>query len=226
MIARGVFSIFLLAAVSFAAPARETDRAFGTVQREIRLQDGRVFRNTKVLDASIEKGTATLSDSRRIRTVPLAQLPDVLREQVVAELARGAGPRYNTYRPYVRPPPPPPDQVIAPSPPPSDPAAATITDQLIAQATRETPDELRLYLLATTQRVSSLTTKIRKVEQVPGWQKIRATGDASVAVWDASRRDYLWRTEKFEVEFDILDGTTLRADRVTFGGISRAIGPH
>lgn len=221
MIVRGVFSMLLLWGALAAAPASE--HAIGTVQPEIRLADGRVFRNAKVLDASTEKGTATLSDSRRIRTVPLHQLPDSLRERVVAELARGEGPRYNTYRPYVRPPPPPPDQVIAPSPAPVDPANATITDQLIAQATRETPDELRLHLLATTQRVSSLTTKIRKVEQVPGWQKIRASGDASVAVWDASRRDYLWRTEKFEVEFDILNGTTLRADRVTFGGISRAI---
>lgn len=209
----------LLASLAAAEPpgAPPRERIIGTVQPEIRLASGAVFKNAKVLDVSLEKGTATLSDSTRIRTVPLPQLPTELREQVVAEATLGV-PRYNIYRQEVRPPPPP-DKVI--TPPATAPATPTTIDNLIAQATAATPDELKLFLLRQHERVSSVMTKIRKVEQVPGWQKIRASGDASFAVWDNSRRDYTWRTEKFEVEFAIVDGTALKLDRVMFGGISR-----
>lgn len=202
---------------SSPAPAAR-ERVLGVVQPEIRLNNGTVFKNAKVLGASLERGTATLSDSQRIRTVPLTQLPSPLREQVQAEAGRADRPRYNVYREEVRPTPPP-DKVI--TPPPPEPVTPTITDRLIAQATAETPDELKLHLMRTNPQVSSLTTKLRKVEQVPGWPRIRASGDAAFAVWDNSRRDYVWRTEKFEVEFAIVNGTTLKLDRVMFGGISR-----
>lgn len=211
-----------VATPSTPAPAApRPERVLGTVQPEIRLGDGRRFRNTKVLDAQLDKGSATLSDGNRIRTVPLASLPAPLREQVVAEVSREDRPRYNVYRREVRPPPPA-DQVITPAPPVNAPVTPTITDHLIAQATAEAPAELKLHLLKQEQRVSSVTTKIRKAEQVPGWQKIRISGDASYSVWDNYRRDYVWRTEKFEVEFAIVSGVSLKLDNVSFAGISRA----
>lgn len=218
---RFVVLSILLASVAVAEPPAPAsrERVVGTVQPEIRLASGDVFKNGKVLDVSLEKGTATIADATRIRVVPLQQLPAALREQVVAEASRGDVRRYNVYRQEVRPPPPP-DRVATPRTA-APPVRPTTIDKLIAQATEETPDELKLYLLKMNERVSSVTTKIRKVEQVPGWQKIRASGDAAFAVWDNSRRDYLWRTEKFEVEFAIINGTTLRLDTVTFGGISR-----
>lgn len=223
---RFVVLSILLASVAVAEPSTPAsrERVVGTVQPEIRLENGVVFKNAKVLGVSLEKGTATISDTRRIRTVPLQQLPTPLREQAVAEAQRGDMPRYNVYRQEVRPPPPP-DRVIArptPAPPVSAaPPAPNLMEKLIAQAAEEAPDELKLHLLRMNERVSSVTTKIRKVEQVPGWSKIRASGDASFSVWDNSRRDYLWRTEKFEVEFAIVNGTDLRLDTVTFAGISR-----
>jgi len=203
-----------------SAPA---DRVIGTVQPEIRLADGRVFKNAKVLGVTLPKETATISDGTQVRVVPLNHLPPPLRDQVVAEVTRADAPRYNIYR-EVRPPPPPPDQVITPTPPPAVHAATpTLTDQLIAQATREAPDELKLHLLKTGERVSSLTTKIRKAEQVQGWPKIRVSGDAAFSSWDNYRRDYVWRTEKFEVEFAIVNGgTALKLDNISFAGISRA----
>jgi hypothetical protein len=225
---RFLFGLGLSTAVAMAAPTSTPtpsspaptprERVMGKVQPQIRLNNGTVFKNTKVLGASVERGTATLSDSQRIRTVPITELPSPLREQVLEEAGHADRLRYNTYREEVRPTPPP-DRVI--TPPARKPVTPTMTDRLIAQATAETPDELKLHLMRTNQQVSSLTTKLRKVEQVPGWQKIRATGDAAFSVWDNSRRDYLWRTEKFEVEFAIVDGTSLKLDRITVGGISR-----
>ena len=205
-----------------SAPA---DRVIGAVQPEIRLGDGRVFKNAKILGAELERETATLSDGKQVRVVPLSQLPNPLREQLFAELTRPETPRYNVYR-EVRPPPPAePVQVIIPSPAPvvSLGSPPTITDRLIAQATREAADELKLHLLKTGERVSSLTTKIRHAEQVPGWPKIRVSGDAAFSQWDEGIRDYRWRSEKFEVEFAIVNGgTAIKLDRVSFGGISRA----
>ncbi|MDO8542003.1 MAG: hypothetical protein Q7S40_16315 [Opitutaceae bacterium] len=214
--------LLLVSALVVGAATPERGRVIGIVQPEIRLASGGVFKNAKVLGASLEKGTATLSDSTQIRVVPLQQLPAPLREQVVAEVSRGEPLRYNIYREEVRPPPPPPDKAVSPAPPLVARVTPTITDRLIARAAAETPDELKLHLLKSFGRVSSVTTKIRKVEQVSGWQKIRASGDAAFSVWDNSRRDYLWRTEKFEVEFAIVDGTALKLDTITFGGISRS----
>ncbi len=222
-VSRRPLHLFLLVpALAFAASAgRET--VIGTRQPEIRLVDGTVFKQAKVLDVSLEKGTATITDRTQLRTVPLEQLPEKMREQVVAEASRPGRPRYNLYRVEPMRPPPPPDQPITPAPPIAPAATPTVIDQLIARATEETADELKLHLLRSHQQLSSLTTKIRKVEQVPGWQKIRATGDAAFSIWDNSRRDYSWRTEKFEVEFDIVDGTSLRISSVTFGGITRRV---
>jgi hypothetical protein len=219
-VTRHLLPFLFAAGVAFAAsPARET--VLGVRQAEIRLENGTLFKDAKVLDASLEKGTATITDRTQLRTVPLQQLPAPLRDQVITEVSRPDRPRYNIYRVDPVRPPPPPDQAIPPAAPMVPPVTPTIIDQLIARATAETPDELKLHLLRGNLQLSSLTTKIRKVEQVPGWQKIRATGDAAFSTWDNSRRDYRWRTEKFEVEFDIIDGTALQISSVTFGGITR-----
>lgn len=205
-------------------PPSAPDRVIGAVQREIRLAGGRVFKDARILGVDLPKETATISDGQQVRIVALSQLPEPLREQVVAEAARRDAPRYNLYR-ETRPPPPPPDRVIVPSPAPAVAIGSppTIIDRLIAQATREAADELKLHLLKSGERVSSLTTKIRKAEQVPGWPKIRISGDAAFSQWDEGIRDYRWRSEKFEVEFGIVDGgTAIKLDRVSFGGISRA----
>ncbi|MEX2044392.1 MAG: hypothetical protein WD941_03500 [Opitutus sp.] len=219
---RLLFALLSATVAAFAAnPAREA--VLGVRQQEIKLVNGTVFKDAKVLDASLERGTATITDAMQLRTVPLQQLPASLREQVVAEVSRPNRPRYNIYRVEPVRPPPPPDRAIPPAAPLVPPVTPTIIDQLIARAALETPDELKLHLLRGNQQLSSLTTKIRKVEQVPGWQKIRTTGDAAFSVWDNSRRDYGWRTEKFEVEFDIIDGNSLRISSVTFGGITRRV---
>ena len=210
------------AATETRAPASPAaPRIIGAVQPEIRLTNGTVLKNTKVLDVSTAKGSATLSDGKQIRTVPLTSLPAPLREQIVAEATRDDAPRYNIYRQEVRPAPPV-EKVITPAPPITPPGTATVTDRLIEQATAETPEELKFFLRKTNPQISSVTTKVRKAEQVPGWQKIRISGDASVATWDNFRRDYVWRTEKFEVEFAILSGVSLKLDNVSFAGISRA----
>lgn len=221
---RILLALAFSAAAVFAAnesPAPVRERIIGTVLPEIRLANGTVLQNTKVLDVSTAKGSATLSDGKQIRTVPLTSLPAPLREQVVAEVTRGDAPRYNIYRQEVRPPAPV-EKVSTPAPPITPPGTATVTDRLIEQATAETPEELKFFLRKTNPQVASVTTKVRKAEQVPGWQKIRISGDASVSTWDNYRRDYVWRTEKFEVEFAILSGVALKLDNVSFAGISRA----
>ena len=213
------------AANETAAPATAAtppgERVIGAVQPEIRLGDGRVFKNAKVLDVSTAKSVATISDGNQIRIVPLSQLPATLRGQVVAEATRGDAPRYNVYRQEVRPPSPV-ETVTTPAPPINPVVTPTIIDRLIAQATAEAPEELKFHLRKSQPQLASITTKIRKAEQVPGWQKIRVSGEASVATWDNYRRDYTWRTEKFEVEFAIVSGVSLKLDNVSFAGISRA----
>lgn len=211
-----------LAATTDKPPAPPAPaRIIGAVQPEIRLSNGTVYKNTKILEVSTAKGSATLSDGTRIRTVPLSTLPEPLRERVVAEVTRDDAPRYNIYRQEVRPAPPV-EQPTSPAPPLTPPVTTTVTDKLIAQATAEAPEELKFHLRKSQPQLSSVTTRIRKVEQVPGWQKIRVSGDASVATWDNYRRDYVWRTEKFEVEFAIVAGISLKVDNVSFAGISRA----
>ena len=194
----------------------------GSVQPEIRLADGTVFTQVKVLDYSTAKGTATLADAKRIRTVPLKDLPAPLRAQLLAGHDR-SGERHRIYRPETSRPAPPPDQAILPPPPVTAVGTTTMLDQLLQQAITETPDELKFYLIKGFDRVASVTCKVRKAEQVPGWQKIRVSGEAAYSSWDGSRRDYVWRADDFEVVFEIIDGKSLQADTVSFGGISRAV---
>lgn len=105
------------------------------------------------------------------------------------------------------------------------PAADAQLERLLAQAEREAPDEVQLHVIKTTGRLSGFFAKVREVEQVQGWQQIRATGEAAFATWDNQRKDFVWRSEKFEVLWDIRDGRKLRLNSVTIGGVSQKADP-
>jgi hypothetical protein len=220
----------LLAALVLFSVVRAGAAVLGVEQPEIKLSDGRVMTKAKIIDYSSTKKTAVITDESRILTVPLANLPADLREQLLTEPSRESRPRYNVYRDErsaITIPPPPEDKVTTPPPPVTakDTAHTSLssTDLLIEQAKTETADELKFYLIKSFNQVSSLTTKIRKAEQVSGWSKIRVSGEAAYSTWDNYRRDYTWRTGKFEVEFAIIDGRSLRIDTISFGGIPRQV---
>jgi hypothetical protein len=211
--------LFVLA-LPVAAMAGQNDLVVGQLQNEIQLADGAIFKQAKIVDCSIARGTAVVSDAHRIRTVPLQDLPAPLRERLVAEATRPAPRR--SYRSDARPAPPPDKVIVTAAPTPSG-IPATTVDDLVQRATATAPDELKFYLTKAYDRLASLTTKVHTAEQIPGWQKIRVSGDASFSQWDQFRRDYVWRTEKFEVAFDIVDGRALKLATVAFGGFSRAV---
>lgn len=227
--------VLLLATSLSLATAAEKTSVVGKVQPEIRLADGTVFKKAKIVDYSVEKSTATIAEPTRIRTVPLDQLPASLRNQLLAEagvkpVSPSPHPEQRPRRPRgaITPPsPPPPDKTILPEAPATSasPAApATPLDQLIQQASAAAPDEVKFHLAKTYDRVGSLTCKIREAAQVPGWQKIRVSGEAAFTQWDARQADHVWRTDKFEVEFTIVEGRQLKPTQVSFGGITRAVG--
>lgn len=238
---RGLATLaFLLSALlSPAAPAAEKKPLLGQVQPEIRLTDGTVFKKAKIVEFSVEKSTATIAEPTRIRVVPLENLPPKLRTQLLAEAgiktpdtppARPRGHARPTRPPGNVTPPsnPPPDKTILPDPPATLPTVSPIPptplDQLLKQAAAAAPDELKFHLARTYDRVGSLTCKIRETIQVPGWQKIRVSGEASFTQWDARQSDHVARTDKFEVEFAIVDSRKLRPDTVSFAGLSRPVG--
>lgn len=96
--------------------------------------------------------------------------------------------------------------------------AESQTEQLFAQAREEAPGELQLHIIKTKGRLSNFITKVRVVEQVPGWPQIRVSGDAAYAAWDNLRKDYVWDGGKFEVLFNIVDGKRIELNSVTFAG--------
>ena len=229
----------LLATITLvsAATTAEKPAVLGKVQPEIRLTDGTVFKKAKIIEFSVEKSTATIADPTRIRVVPLDTLPPKLRQQLLTEAGIKSGdtatqPKRTGTRP-TRPhnavapaPPPPADKTILPDTPAPTATSTPPTplDQLLQQAATAAPDELKFYLARAFDRVGSLTCKIRETIQVPGWQKIRVSGEAAFTQWDARQNDHVWRTDKFEVEFAILESRTLRPDSVSFGGLSRPVG--
>lgn len=230
----------LLASASVAVRAAEGTAVkpsiIGKVQPEIRLTDGTVFKKAKIVSFSVDgtsaSRTATISEPTRTRVVALDSLPKGLRDQILTEAGiKPDEPRQRQRR--ARPAPttpsaPPPDQTILPEAPvttPNSPGVpATELDPLLKQAGAAAPAELKFYLTKTFDRVGSLTCKVREVAQMPGWQKIRVTGEASFTQWDARQADQVWRTDKFEVDFAIIEGRSLKAETVSFAGISRAVG--
>lgn len=233
------FAGLTAASAAWAAEGTTTKPSIiGKVQPEIRLTDGTVFKKAKIIsysaDGTTTPATATISDSTRIRVVPLDTLPKSLREQILTEAGvKPDEPRQRQRR--ARPVPttpsaPPPDKTILPEAPvttPNSPGVpATELDPLLKQAGAAAPAELKFYLAKSFDRVGSLTCKVREVTQVPGWQKIRVTGEASFTQWDAKQADHVWRTDKFEVNFAIVEGRSLKAETVSFAGISRPVGEH
>lgn len=100
-------------------------------------------------------------------------------------------------------------------------AADAGLEKLLAQAERDAPDEVQLHVIKTTGRLSGFFAKVREVEQVQGWQQIRASGEAAYAAWDNLRRDFVWQSATFEVLWDVKDSRKLKLNSVTLGGIER-----
>lgn len=94
-------------------------------------------------------------------------------------------------------------------------------DRLLAQAEKEAPAEVELHVIKTSGRLSGFTAKVRETAKVEGWPQIRVKGEAAFAAWDNLRRDFVWRSEKFEVLWDIVDGQRLKLNAVSVGGIER-----
>lgn len=100
-------------------------------------------------------------------------------------------------------------------------AAETTLDRLLKQAEKEAPAELQFYLIKTYERMSGFTCKVRATEQISGWQQIRVSGEAAFSWWDSHKKDFVWRSGKFEVEFDIVKAEKLKLSSVSFDGIAR-----
>lgn len=94
-------------------------------------------------------------------------------------------------------------------------------ERLLAQAEKDAPEEVQLHVIKSSGRLSGFFAKVREVDKVEGWQQIRASGEAAFAAWDNLRRDFVWRSEKFEVLWDIKDGKRLKLNAVSVGGIER-----
>lgn len=90
-------------------------------------------------------------------------------------------------------------------------------DHALAQAEKEAPGEGRLHIVKTRGRLADFFAKVREVERVEGWRQVRVTGEAACAVWDRHRRDYEWRSEVFEVLWDVHDDGRLKLNAVSLG---------
>ena len=104
-------------------------------------------------------------------------------------------------------------------------AADERLERLLARAEKEAPEEVQLAVIKQNGRLSGFFAKVREVEKVEGWAQIRARGEAAFAAWDEHKRDFAWRSEKFEVLWDIQDGTKLKLNEVSIGGIARKAEP-
>ena len=220
---------FALVALVALATAAEKNSVLGKVQPEIRLTDGTVFKKAKIVDYSIDKSTATIAEPTRIRVVAIDKLPPALRDQLLTE----AGVKPAT------PPKTPAHSRAHPTRPPTHsggisyptiPPAATTNhapqsgDSLLKQAATAAPVQLKAHLTRTYGQVGSLSTKIMETGEIPGWPKIRVTGETSFTEWSPGQRASSLHQEKFEIEYVVTDGV-LKPTTVTVGGISRPIAP-
>ena len=99
--------------------------------------------------------------------------------------------------------------------------ANVIPERLLELARKEAPGEVQLHVIKTTGRMTDFAAKVRSVEQVPGWSQIRAKGEAAFSAWDNHKRDFVWRSEAFEVLWDVTDRGELKLNEVSLGGVSR-----
>ncbi len=216
-------ALFVLLASSTSAGV------LGTTLPELSLVDGTHLQNVRIMRASAAQHTVTIGVDRTLRTISLQQIPDELRRRILAECSQAD---------YLR------ERNIVPSaaavvritdastpaePPPAPPAPSSQSEPTLAdlrqRAAKLAPDELLMYLQKTHQRVSGLDCIIRSTEKIAGWQQIRVSGTASFSMWDRYRDDHVRRVARFEVEFEIVDGEKLRANSVTFDGITGRIDP-
>ncbi len=180
------------------------------------------------LSYSAETRTVNVSSGQSLSAIPLAQFPRDFQTLILAD--------YNTDRVRVVP-----ETVTTtvrtpatasvPAPPSPAPSLTAISsapaltgdDALKKEAATQAPDELRFSLQKTFSRITALDCKIRTTERPAGWQHIRVTGVASFSKWDSLKNDYVWRTGKFEVVFDVIEGNTLKISTVTFDGLSQPV---
>jgi len=207
-------------------PAAEKSSVLGKVQAEIRLSDGTVFKQAKVVEYSIEKSTATIAEIARVRVVPFDLLPPKLRDQILVEAGvKSANPR--TVRKDTRPRPSTPTQSPVSTISPDVLVATTATplprEQLAKLAATNAPLQLKAHLVRTYGNVGSLSTKVFETAEVTGWPKIRVTGETSFTEWVPGTRSSSLHREKFEIEYLIADGGGLKAETVTVGGIARPV---
>lgn len=199
----------------------------GSTLPELVLADGTRLQEVRLLRASTSAKTLTISSNRTLRTISLQQIPEDLRRQILLECSRDDYRRERNVLPTpvttVRS-----TDASAPIPraerPASAPSEPALSD-LRQQAAKLAPDELLMHLQKTYQRVSGLNCIIRTNEKISGWQQIRVAGTASFSMWDNYVRDYVRRTARFEVEFEIINGEQLRANSVTFNGVTGRIDP-
>jgi hypothetical protein len=219
----------LLASATFlsAAPAGKKS-VLGQVQPEIRLTDGSVFKQVRIVAYSLEQSTATLAESKRVRTVPLDQLPPKLRDQLLTEAGvkpKPADPRPRPTRPYpARPLPVPTQSPTVATPPVATSSTPQSRVQLLQLAASSAPDQLKAQLTRTYGQVGSFAPKILETAEVPGWPRIRVTGEATFTERTPGRPASSLRKEKFEIEYDTTTGV-LQPATITVGGIAHPIAP-
>eukprot|EP01035_Chromulina_nebulosa_P055335 gene55335-75829_t len=143
--------LLVTATSTMAAPSPEKKTLLGQVQPEIRLTDGTVFKQAKIVDYSLDQSTATIAEAKRVRTVPLDSLPPKLREQLLAEAGvskpKSADPRQRPSRPLpTRPLPAPTSSATAAPPPLASSPTPLPREQLQQLATSHAPDQLKAQL--------------------------------------------------------------------------------
>lgn len=192
---------------------------------EIILTDGTVLKEARVMSYSPQRGRVMIAEGYSLRSVELQQLPVDVRERVLSDYRAGRvrvvpeGGVVTTNRASEAVP----QKEPVPSPAISGAVAAPVAQTLKERAAAVAADEVRFQLLESYQRLSALDCKVRSVEEVAGWSQIRVTGVAAFSMWEPFREDYVWRSGKFEVVFDVVNGDTLEADTVTFDGISHRV---
>ena len=214
----------LLLATVVLATAAEKKSTLGQVQPEIRLLDGTVFTKAKIVAYSLDQSTATIAEPTRVRTVPIDQLPNPLRDQLLAE-AGVVKPKPAAPRPRPAHPLPAPTQTPAVATPPiATSSTPQSREQLLQLATSHAPDQLKALLSRNYGQVGSFSAKVLETSEVPGWPRIRVTGEATFTERTPSRPASSLRKEKFEVEYDTTSGV-LQPTTVTVGGIATPVAP-
>lgn len=216
--------------LAFAAPFALDARVLGEKLPQLTLTGGRAIINVTPLSYSAETRMVNVSSGHFLSSIPLDQFPlnfqsfiladyDTDRVRIVPETVT------TTVRtPATAPVPTPPPPAPAPSPKTIFPAPTFTGDEALKkEAATQAPDELRFSLQKTFSRITALDCKIRTAERPAGWQHIRVTGVASFSKWNSFKNDYVWRTGKFEVVFDIIEGNALKISTVTFDGLAQPV---